>query len=59
VTTTLAEVLRHFGPAYLCSHALSSAQERAWRAIVSCRTPALGGERLDRAPWQSEHRFLM
>ena len=46
MTTTLAEVLRHFGPAYLCSHALSSAQERAWRAIVSCRTPALGGERL-------------
>jgi hypothetical protein len=46
VSTTLAEVLRHFGPAYLGSHGLSTAQARAWRAIVSCRTPALGGERL-------------
>jgi len=46
VATTLAEVLRHFGPAYLGSHGLSTAQARAWRAIVSCRTPALGGERL-------------
>ena len=27
-------------------HALSTAQARAWRAIVSCRTPALGGELL-------------
>ena len=46
VATTLAEVLRHFGPAYLRSHGLSTAQARAWRAIVACRTPALGGQRL-------------
>lgn len=46
MSTTLAEVLRHFGPDYLRSHGLSTAQARAWRAIVSCRTPALGGERL-------------
>jgi len=46
VSTTLAEVLRRFGPEYLRTHALSSAQARAWRAIVACRTPALGGERL-------------
>ena len=39
----LAEVLRTFGPAYLREHALSTAQARAWRAIVTCRTPALGG----------------
>ena len=39
----LAEVLRTFGPAYLREHALSTAQARAWRAIVACRTPALGG----------------
>ena len=40
---TLAEVLRTFGPAYLHGHALSTAQARVWRAIVTCRTPALGG----------------
>ena len=44
--TTLADVLRHFGPAYLREHTLSTPQARAWRAIVSCRTPALGGQRL-------------
>lgn len=42
---TLAEVLQHFGPGYLRRHRLSTAMARAWRAIVSCRTPALGGER--------------
>jgi Putative transposase/Transposase zinc-binding domain len=44
VATTLAEVLQHFGPEYLRSHAPSTAQARAWRAIVACRTPALGGQ---------------
>jgi hypothetical protein len=44
--TTLAEVLRHFGAGYLRAHGLSTAQARAWRAIVACRTPALGGQRL-------------
>jgi hypothetical protein len=46
VATTLAEVLRRFGPEYLRSHSLSTAQAKAWRAIVSCRTPALGGQLL-------------
>ena len=46
MATTLAEVLRHFGPDYLRAHGLSTAQARAWRAIVACRTPALGGARL-------------
>ncbi len=46
MATTLAEVLRHFGPHYLRTHELSTAQARAWRAIVACRTPALGGQRL-------------
>ena len=32
------------GPAYLATHALSSAQAKVWRAIVSCRTAALGGQ---------------
>lgn len=46
MATTLAQVLRRFGPEYLRTHTLSSAQARAWRAIVACRTPVLGGERL-------------
>lgn len=46
MAVTLAEVLRRFGPEYLRSHALSTAQAKAWRAIVSCRTPALGGQLL-------------
>jgi len=46
VATTLAEVLRHFGPAYLRAHALSTTLARVWRAIVSCRTAVLGGELL-------------
>lgn len=43
---TLAEVLRHFGADYLRTHGLSTAQARAWRAIVACRTSALGGRQL-------------
>lgn len=46
MSTTLAEVLRHFGADYLRTHGLSTAQARVWRAIVACRTAALGGERL-------------
>jgi hypothetical protein len=43
---TLADVLRRFGPAYCAAHELSAQQARAWRDILACRTPALGGERL-------------
>ena len=39
----LAEVLRSFGPAYLATHRLSVTQAKAWRAILACRTAALGG----------------
>jgi Putative transposase/Transposase zinc-binding domain len=46
VATTLAEVLQHFGPQYLRLHPLSTALARIWRAIVSCRTRVLGGQRL-------------
>jgi hypothetical protein len=46
VAIALADVLRHFGDEYLHSHHLSRAQARAWRAVVSCRTPALGGQLL-------------
>ena len=39
----LAEVLRRHGPAYLETHALPVAKTGVWRAIVACRTEALGG----------------
>ena len=40
---SLADVLRRHGPAYLAAHPLSVAKAKVWRAIVSCRTAALGG----------------
>ena len=43
---TLAEVLRRFGPTYLADHTLSTPEAKAWRAIVACRTAALGGHRV-------------
>lgn len=39
----LAEVLRRHGPGYLATHALSATKAKVWRAILHCRTPALGG----------------
>lgn len=39
----LADIFRTQGGAYLASHALSRNQAKAWRAIVACRTEALGG----------------
>ena len=39
----LAEVLRTFGPAWLASHTLSARVAKVWRALVACRTAALGG----------------
>jgi Putative transposase/Transposase zinc-binding domain len=39
----LAEVLRRHGSAYLAAHPLSFAKAKVWRAILACRTPALGG----------------
>lgn len=39
----LAGVIEAFGAGYLDTHALSVAQAKAWRAIVACRTAALGG----------------
>ncbi len=40
----LAEVLTTFGPDYLASHALPQGAGRVWRAILACRTAALGGQ---------------
>lgn len=39
----LAEVLCRHGPGYLATHDLSAAKAKVWRAIVGCRTAALGG----------------
>jgi hypothetical protein len=43
---TLADALRDFGAAYLAQRPLSTPQAKAWRAIVACRTAALGGHRV-------------
>lgn len=43
---TLADVLRQYGAAHQAKHTLSTAQAKAWRGIVACRTPALGGQQL-------------
>lgn len=39
----LAEVLATFGPAYLAGQTLPRGAAKVWRAIVACRTAALGG----------------
>jgi len=39
----LADILRRHESAYLATHGLSVAKARVWRAIVACRTAALGG----------------
>lgn len=39
----LADILRTHGQAYLAGHSLCASQAKAWRAIVACRTEALGG----------------
>ena len=43
---TLADALRRYGAAYLAKHTLSTPQAKAWRAIVACRTAALGGQHM-------------
>ncbi len=46
MATTLAQVLRHFGPTFLRTCTLSTSQAKAWRAITGCRSPAMGGQLL-------------
>jgi hypothetical protein len=41
----LADILRAHAPAYLKQHRLTHSQSQAIRAIIACRTPALGGQR--------------
>ena len=42
VKAGLAEVLRRHGSAFLTAHPLSGAKAKVWRAILACRTAALG-----------------
>jgi hypothetical protein len=46
MAATVADALRRFGASYLAEHALNTHQAKAWRAIVACRTAALGGQQL-------------
>ncbi|MGB7991705.1 MAG: IS91 family transposase [Candidatus Methylophosphatis roskildensis] len=39
----LAELIKAFGPAYLATHHLPRGGAKVWRAILACRTAALGG----------------
>jgi hypothetical protein len=39
----LADIFRAHGEPYLAAHSLSREQAKAWRAIVGCRTEAMGG----------------
>ena len=44
---TLAQCLDCFGADYLAEHRLSAPQAKVWRALVNCRTGALGGHCLE------------
>lgn len=46
MAATVAQALRQHGAAYLANYPLSTPQAKAWRAIVACRTAALGGQQL-------------
>jgi hypothetical protein len=39
----LADIFRAHGAAWLATHDLTRSRAKAWRAIISCRTEALGG----------------
>jgi len=45
----VADIFRAFGPAYLRDHVLSPSEQRVLRAVIACRTAALGGH-LDQCP---------
>ena len=44
-TLELADVFRTYGEAYVQTHRLSTLQWKVMRAILQCRTAALGGQR--------------
>ena len=41
--TGLAEVFQTFGAEYLDAHGLTAPQAKVFRAVLDCRTAALGG----------------
>lgn len=43
VRPSVAAVFRRHGPAYLCHHTLAPARAKVLRAVIACRTAALGG----------------
>lgn len=43
VRSPVAEIFRRHGPAYLLDHVLTPGQAKALRAVIACRTAALGG----------------
>jgi hypothetical protein len=43
VRPTVADIFRRHGPAYLRAHTLTPAQGKVLRAVIACRTAALGG----------------
>lgn len=43
ILADLARVIETFGPAWLASHRLPRGAAKVWRAILACRTIALGG----------------
>ena len=58
VAVTLARVFQSFGASYLDAHGVSPLQAKVWRAIVNCRTAALGGHCLQcEACGHGEYRY--
>jgi len=47
VSATLAQVFEAFGEEYLDAHGVSGSQAKVMRAVLDCRTPALGGQALE------------
>ena len=47
MSTTLADVFQTFGAEYLAAQGISGPQAKVMRAVLDCRTPALGGHVLE------------
>ena len=47
MSATLAEVFQTFGAEYLDAHGLTAPQAKVFRAVLDCRTAALGGHCLE------------
>ena len=47
MSASLAEVFETFGAEYLDAHGVSTPQAKVMRAVLDCRTPALGGQVLE------------